>query len=114
MTIADTPIYSSLAARLEDPPTSHAAAPPISKVRLIQQRILAILEQHGPITHEEIRDWYLLAHGYGRGSSPTSIRTRTNELWRAGGVRAVDRDGTTAAGYPATRWDIYREGNTHG
>lgn len=104
-----TPIYTSLAARLTDPPTSHAAAPPVPKVWQIQVRILNILRTHGPLTHEEIRDWYLLAHGYGRGSSPASIRTRTSELHEQGGVRAVDRNGVTASGRSATRWDIYRE-----
>lgn len=104
----DTPIYASLAARLTDPPTSHAAAPTVPKVWLIQTRIIQILEQHGPCTHEEIRDWYVLAHGYGRGSSPASIRTRTSELHELGGVRAVDRAGVTASGRSATRWDVQR------
>lgn len=104
----DTPIYTSLAARLTDPPTSHAAAPPVSKVWQIQAHIIRILDQHGPCTHEEIRDWYVLAHGYGRGSSPASIRTRTAELHEQGGVRAVDRAGVTASGRSATRWDVYR------
>ena len=109
MTVMDhTPIYASLAARLTDPPTSHAAAPPVSKVWQVQARIISILEQHGPCTHEEIRDWYVLAHGYGRGSSPASIRTRTSELHELGGVRAVDRAGVTASGRSATRWDVHR------
>lgn len=109
MTAVDhTPIYASLAARLSDPPTSHAAAPPVSKVWQIQSRILSILEAHGPCTHDEIRDWYLLAHGYGRGSSPASIRTRTSELHELGGVRAVDRNGVTPSGRSATRWDVHR------
>lgn len=109
MTAIDTPIFHSLAARLEDPATSHAAAPPLGRVWMIQHRVLNILEDHGPLTHDQIRDKYLSRHGHGRGSSPTSIRTRTNEIYKLGGVRAVDRDGTTPAGYPATRWDIFRE-----
>ena len=104
----DTPIYASLAARLTDPPTSHAAASTVPKVWLIQTRIIQILEQHGPCTHEEIRDRYLHAHGRGPGSSGTSIRTRTSELVKAGTVRAVDRAGVTRSGYPATRWDVHR------
>lgn len=108
MTTIDTPIYASLAARLTDPSTSHAAAPPVSKVWQIQARIIQILEQHGPCTHEQIRDRYVRAHGYGRGSSPASIRTRTSELHELGGVRAVDRAGVTASGRSATRWDVHR------
>lgn len=108
-----TPIYeqvrTSLAARLTDPATSHAAAPPLGKVWQIQARILDILTEHGPATHDEIRDWYILRHGYGRGVSPASIRTRTSELHELGGVRAVDRDGVTPSGRSATRWDIHRE-----
>lgn len=103
-----TPIYASMAARLSDPDTSHAAVPSVSKVWQIQARILNILTDHGPLTHDEIRDHYLTLHGYGRGSSPTSIRTRTSELHERGGVRALDRAGVTPSGRSATRWDIHR------
>lgn len=114
MTVTDPPIYASLAARLTDPPTSHVAAPPVSKVWQIQARILTILGDHGPLTHEQIRDHYLHRHGYGRGSSPASIRTRTSELHDLGGVRAVDRNGITPSGRAATRWDIHREEQPNG
>lgn len=108
MTVTDTPIYTSLAARLTDPPTSHAAAPPLGKVWLIQSRIHDILAEYGPLTHDEIHARYTARHGYGRGSSKTSIRTRTSELHERGGVRAMDRAGVTPSGRSATRWDIHR------
>lgn len=107
-TIDHTPIYTSLAARLTDPATSHAAAPPLGKVWQIQARVLDILTAQGPLTHDEIHAQYVLRHGFGRGSSETSIRTRTSELHDLGGVRAVDRDGVTPSGRSATRWDIHR------
>lgn len=105
-----TPLYDRLhAARFTDPTTSHEAVPNGEKVRLIQTRIYAILTDHGPATHDEIRDWYILRHGQGRGTSPTSIRTRTSELHDVGGVRAVDTNGITDSGRRATRWDIHRD-----
>lgn len=105
-----TPIFDRLhAARFTDPTTSHEAVPVGHRVRIIQERILAILTDHGPSTHDEIRDWYLLRHGHGPGTSATSIRTRTSELHEVGGVRAVDTLGVTDSGRRATRWDIHRE-----
>lgn len=107
-----TPIFdqarTAWPARDKDPSTSHDAVPDKPTVALVQARVLSILDAHGPCTHDEIRDWYLLAHGYGRGSSPASIRTRTSELHELGGVRAVDRNGVTPSGRSATRWDVHR------
>ena len=82
--------------------------------KVVRARILTILGDHGPLTHEQIRDRYLHRHGYGRGSSPASIRTRTSELHDLGGVRAVDRNGITPSGRAATRWDIHREEQPNG
>ena len=107
-----TPIFdqarTAWPARDKDPSTSHDAVPDKPTVALVQARVLSILDAHGPCTHDEIRDWYLLAHGYGRGSSPASIRPRTSELRELGGVRAVDRNGVTPSGRSATRWDVHR------
>ncbi|WP_168198040.1 hypothetical protein [Brachybacterium sp. SGAir0954] len=110
MTVLDhTPIYTSLAARLENPPTSHAAAPAVGKVWAIQAEILSILSAHGPLTHDQIRRHFLARNGMVPGSSAASIRTRTAELHTLEGVRAVDRNGHTPSGRSATRWDIHRE-----
>lgn len=109
MTITDPPIYASLAARLEDPATSHAAAPTVGKVWAIQAEILTILTAHGPLTHDQIRRHFLARNGMLPGSSAASIRTRTAELHALGGVRAVDRNGHTPSGRSATRWDVFRE-----
>lgn len=108
-----TPIYDELrigmAARMSDPATSHAAVPPLSKVWQVQQRVLSILTDHGPLTHDHIRRHYIARHGMGPGSSAASVRTRTSELHDLGGVRAVDREGRTPSGRSATRWDVHRE-----
>lgn len=108
-----TPIYeqtlATWPARDRDPSTSHAAVPSVSKVWQIQARILDILTDHGPLTHNQIRGAYLKRHGPTPGSSPASIRTRTSELHKTWRVVALDRKGRTASGRAAVRWALRRE-----
>lgn len=105
-----TPIFDQVRAawpaRTSDPVTSHDAVPDKPSCDLVRSRVLRILTNQGPMTHDEIHDWYVLAHG---PTSGQNIRTRTRELWDRGGVRAADRDGRTATGRRALRWDIHRE-----
>lgn len=105
-----TPIHDAVAAtwpaRDRDPSTSHAAVPTASKVVLVQARVLAILEQHGPCTHDEIHDYYVLRHG---AVSKQNTRTRTSELHDTWRVIALDREGRTASGRRAVRWALRRE-----
>src|SRR5690606_17679749 len=62
-----TPLYdqtlATWPARDSDPSTSHSAVPDKPTVALVQARVLAILDQHGPCTHDEIHDYYTLRHG---------------------------------------------------
>lgn len=106
MTVTDPPIYASLAARLTDPPTSHGAVPARVGREVVRGRVLNILTRYGPLTHDEIATRYV--DQYGR-CTPQNIRSRTAELERVGGVRAVDRAGKSPTGKRATRWDIYRD-----
>ena len=109
------PIYEQVTqswpARDRDPSTSHAAVPDKPTVALVQARVLSILDVHGPLTHEEIHDFYVIRHGY---VSEQNTRTRTAELHKSWRVIALDRNGRTASGRSAVRWAIRREGRTHG
>lgn len=97
-------------ARNSDPSTSHEAVPDKPSCDLVRARVLKLLEQHGPCTHDEIHDWYVLTHG---ATTEQNTRTRTSELADLGGVRAVDKDGRTHTGRRAIRWDIHREDQPH-
>ena len=101
-------------ARRTDPGTSHAAAAGISPRRMstVRSRVLAILnskraEQRGGLTHDEIiADYksYALRLGWPRATD-SSIRTRCNELWRAGEVEKVeDVAGKSGLGNAAILW----------
>ena len=104
-----TPIYAQVAqswpARDKDPSTSHAAVPDKPTVALVQARVLAILDQWGPLTHEDLHDAYTLAHG---PVTPQNIRTRTSELHQTWRVVALDREGRTSTGRSAVRWAVRR------
>lgn len=104
-----TPIHDSITAwpaRDTDPSTSHAAVPDKPTVALVQARVLAILDAHGPCTHDEIHDYYTLRHGR---VSEQNIRSRTSELHKSWRVIALDREGRTFSGRRAVRWALRRE-----
>ena len=103
-------------ARRSDPGTSHAAAASISPRRMstVRSRVLAILnskraEERGGLTHDEIiADYksYALRLGWPRATD-SSIRTRCNELWRAGEVEKVeDSDRKSGMGNAALLWRV--------
>lgn len=92
-------------ARDTDPSTSHAAVPDKPTVALVQARVLAILDAHGPLTHEEIHDYYVLRHGH---VTEQNTRTRTSELHQTWRVVALDREGRTSTGRSAVRWAVRR------
>lgn len=103
-----TPIHDSITAwpaRDRDPSTSHAAVPDKPTVALVQQRVLAILDQLGPATHDEIHEHYVLHHG---PVTAQNIRTRTSELHKTWRVVALDRKGRTHTGRSAVRWAVRR------
>lgn len=101
-------------ARRSDPGTSHAAAATISPRRMstVRSRVLAILnskraEDRGGLTHDEIIAEYkghALRLGWPRATD-SSIRTRCNELWRAGDVEKVEgAAGKSGLGNAAILW----------
>lgn len=102
-----TPIFdqtrTTWPARDSDPSTSHAAVPGKRTVVHVQSRVLDILTEHGPCTHDEIHDWYILRHG---PVSAQNIRTRTSELYKSWRVVALDREGRTLSGRRAVRWGV--------
>ena len=102
-----TPIFDQVhqtwPARNTDPSTSHAAVPTKRTVALVQVRILSILATHGPCTHDEIHDHYVLRHG---PVSEQNTRTRTAELAKVFRIAALDREGRTASGRRAVRWGV--------
>lgn len=98
-------------ARTTDPATSHEAVPTASKRALLRLRVLEILGEHGPLTHDQIYERYIVRHepGTARHTTRQNVRSRTSELEQAYMIRAVDRDGTSPTGRRATRWDIWRD-----
>lgn len=101
-------------ARRSDPGTSHAAAASISprKMSTVRSRVLAILNgaralERGGLTHDEIiaeYKGYALRLGWPRATD-SSIRTRCNELWRAGEVEKVEDSGRKSGmGNAALLW----------
>lgn len=110
-----TPIYdetrTAWPARDTDPSTSHAAVPDKSTVALVQARVLSILDAHGPCTHDEIHDYYILRYG---PVSAQNVRSRTSELHKTWRVIALDREGRTHSGRSAVRWALRREEQPNG
>lgn len=104
------------AARLTDPPTSHAAAQSVSHVSLVQSRIFDIVLEHiiGGITDEGIVATYTRKARANAWTmpSPSSIRTRRKELEDRGAIRPV-RDaagnvvcGRTERGRLTQKWTV--------
>lgn len=68
-----------------DPVTSQAAAVRAKPgVHALQQRILAVLAQHGPLTALELEKWPEL-----RDAGEYNVRRRCSDLYTAGKVRRV-------------------------
>ena len=90
-------------ARIYDPETSKTAArKTVSRTYLVRLQVLACLQEHGPLTHDQ------LITVYGQTpdaplASASSIRTRCAELVRAGLVEPAGRD-RSRMGNPAQLW----------
>lgn len=99
-------------ARRTDPPTSQRAAADLQqdRLRVSQQAVLRVLEARGPMTDEQLVAEYEYeqenpASPLGKlvMQSPSGIRTRRNELARAGDVVKVGT-GKTKLGRDADIW----------
>ena len=94
--------------RRRDPGTSWEAAWSIAteKRQLLFRQIYALLNVVGPCTDDEIREGFLkrgLAH------SASGLRTRRDELVKAGWVRDSGNKRPSDAGHPATVWEALPE-----
>jgi len=68
--------------RPTDPETSReAAAAVLPRLRTSQQEVLTLFRRVGPMTHAQLVD---AARRYDVPQSPSSLRTRTSELVKAG------------------------------
>lgn len=79
-------------ARLTDPVTSHEAAARVSPENLTQtQEIIVKLLDEGMTDEELVNAFagYCHLQGISNISSPSGIRSRRNELYRAGKVEAI-------------------------
>ncbi len=83
-------------ARLTDPSTSHEAAQSLGDLTVIQQNILDIFCDLGPMTDEALVDRYQDRHGR---TGASTVRTRRRELEVAGFVEECGRS-ITVGGRP--------------
>lgn len=92
--------------RPTDPATAQAAADQARR-STAQDRVLALLHEHGPMTHDQIiaaHQRRVLTERWPRSSS-SRLRTATHELVDAGLVEAVTSEaGRSALGHPAAYW----------
>lgn len=65
-------------ARRSDPQTSWDAARSVDKVRESQAQVLYLLKRYGPMTDVQIAATF--REVYGKGQSPSGLRTRRAEL----------------------------------
>lgn len=73
-------------ARTTDPATSHAAAASVGDTTPLQANVLALFHHQGPMTDPDLLDLYrqMVDAGDYPPASPSGIRTRRNELEKAG------------------------------
>lgn len=97
-------------ARRGDPSTSHDAAAGVEadERTWTHQRVVAILERHGPSTDQEIAHAYeYMARQYDwPPCSPSGLRTRRSELQRDGKVRDTGERRRTVAGRGSIVWAL--------
>lgn len=94
-------------ARNTDPVTSHEAAASISNRSSVYNAVLAMLEELGNATDEEL--WRKYHEEIARGEqlprvSPSGMRSRRNELVTMGFVRDTQRTRRTESGRRAIVW----------
>lgn len=103
---------ATLPVRNDDPETSYAAAVRAavraavgaSKVRPV---VLALVREHGPLTHDELIGQYhrlLIIEPDTPRASESCIRTRRKELVRAGLIAQDPEEGISLFGNRAKRW----------
>lgn len=94
-------------ARNDDPETSHAAAEEISDhLRELQQRVLTLFAEQGPMTHHELIAKYRDAFGK---TSESTIRTRCAELVEKGLIVDTGARADLESGRRAVVWALTQE-----
>lgn len=88
-------------ARTTDPATSHEAAAAVNKdhAKNLRRRVLQVLMAHGPIDDTRLCA-FLVTEG-----TPSGVRTRRNELVKAGMVRDTGRRVTLKTNRQAIVWE---------
>lgn len=99
---------TTLPVRPGHPDTSHeAAATAAERAPVIRDVVLRLMQEHGPMTHDEVIAEYrslLLAEPDTPRASDSGIRTRLSELVRRGLVTSDETKGFSNFGNSATRW----------
>lgn len=99
---------STLPTRSTDPDTSHAAAKKAAhKAPIIRDVVLEIVQEQGPMTHDELIGAYnmrVVMDPDTPRASESGIRTRLSELKRARLVIQDAEDGLSNFGNVAKRW----------
>ncbi|BAS11852.1 hypothetical protein AHiyo8_01550 [Arthrobacter sp. Hiyo8] len=112
MSTATLESLTRLAVRADDPDTSYEAAMKAalgaSEVRPV---VLELVREHGPLTHDELINWYRRLLAFEEGTpraSDSGIRTRLRELVKAGLIVEDAEEGhpssviARSAGSPST------------
>ena len=94
-------------ARRFDPETSHEAARSVTKLTARRWAVLKVLEQHGPMTDEQLMIRYaeLAARGDLPEQSVSGLRTRRSELVTMNKVRDTGVRSRMASGRQAIVWE---------
>lgn len=94
-------------ARATDPETSWDAAETVKNINAVQKAIMELLEAHR-MTDEELVDQYILGMLAGKlpMASESGIRTRRDELVRAGKVGYTGEKRPTRSGRQARIWAV--------
>lgn len=97
-------------ARKTDPQTSHEAATSVSESNRVYQVIKALLSV--PMTDEELAEAYAIAtaQNIAPQQSPSGLRTRRNELYRARQVEPIGY-GKSNSNRRAIIWQTTKEDN---
>lgn len=100
---------ATLPVRSDDPETSHAAAAraAVGASKAARPVVLALVREHGPLTHDELICQYhrlLIIEPHTPRASESGIRTRLKELVRAGLIAQDPEEGISLFGNRAKRW----------
>ena len=99
-------LFSVPRARWSNPETSKAAAAsiPLKSITQTQERVLALLRIHGPLSDEQLEE--IFEDCWPASASPQGVRSRRGELRRKGLIVDSGRRGTTKYGRSCVVWKV--------